>query len=54
LLWGFQRVSADGNHYALARRKPRKLKRLFDRHDELLAMVLREYRKHNPEATPIS
>jgi deoxyhypusine synthase len=41
-------------HYALARRKPRKLKRLFDRHDELLAMVLREYRKHNPEATPIS
>ena len=41
-------------HYALARRKPRKLKRLFGRHDELLAMVLREYRKHNPEATPIS
>ncbi len=41
-------------HYALARRKPRKLKRLYERRDELLAMIQREYRKHNPEATLIT
>jgi deoxyhypusine synthase len=41
-------------HYALARRKPRKLKRLYDRRGELLAMVLREYRKHNADAPLIA
>ncbi|MBI4023655.1 MAG: deoxyhypusine synthase, partial [Verrucomicrobia bacterium] len=40
-------------HYALARRKPRKLKRLYDRHDELLDMVRCEYLKHNSVAAPI-
>jgi deoxyhypusine synthase len=37
-------------HYALARIKPRKLKRLVDRRGELLAMVQREYLKHNADA----
>jgi deoxyhypusine synthase len=41
-------------HYALARRKPRKLKRLYNRRGQLLSMVQREYLKHNPDATPIS
>jgi deoxyhypusine synthase len=34
-------------HYALARRKPRKLKRLYDRRDEILAMVKKEYLAHH-------
>ncbi|HSW46560.1 MAG TPA: deoxyhypusine synthase [Phycisphaerae bacterium] len=34
-------------HYAMARHKPRKLKRLYDRLPELNALVSREYWKHN-------
>jgi deoxyhypusine synthase len=31
--------------YALARHRPRKLKRLFDRRDELMSLLMREFRK---------
>ena len=34
-------------HYALARSKPRKLKRLFDRLPEIMELVSEEYWKHN-------
>jgi deoxyhypusine synthase len=34
-------------HYALSRRKPRKLKRLYHRLPELMEMVTKEYWKHN-------
>jgi len=34
-------------HYALARRKPRRLKRLYDRLPALMKMVTEEYWKHN-------
>ena len=37
-------------HYALARRKPRRLKRLYARRDALLRRVTREYFAHNPDA----
>jgi len=37
-------------HYALARRKPRRLKRLYDRRNYLMRRVTREYFAHNPEA----
>jgi deoxyhypusine synthase len=37
-------------HYALARRKPRRLKRLYDRRNHLMRRVTREYFAHNPEA----
>jgi deoxyhypusine synthase len=40
-------------HYALARNKPRKLKRLYDQRDKLLARLTEEYFKHNKDATPI-
>ncbi len=39
--------------YALASRPKRKLKRLYDRQDELIARLTKEYFKHNPEATPL-
>jgi deoxyhypusine synthase len=41
-------------HYALARRKPRRLKRLYDRRDVLMRRIAREYFAHNPEATPLA
>jgi len=41
-------------HYALARRKPRKLKRLYDKRSALMKRLTREYFKHNPDAAPIS
>ena len=34
-------------HYVLARRKPRKLKRLYHQRDRLLDLVRREYLKNN-------
>jgi hypothetical protein len=34
-------------HYALARHKPRKLKRLYDRLPELMELEKKEYWKHN-------
>jgi deoxyhypusine synthase len=34
-------------HYALSRRPKRKLKRLYDRREELLAALVREYFAHN-------
>ena len=34
-------------HYALARRKPRRLKRLYDKLPALMEMVTDEYWKHN-------
>lgn len=34
-------------HYSLARHKPRKLKRLYDRLPEIMALVSKEYWKHN-------
>jgi deoxyhypusine synthase len=40
-------------HYGLARRKPRKLKRLYDRRAALIEKLTREYFKHNRDATPI-
>ncbi len=40
-------------HYALARKRPRKLKRLYDRRDELMERLTVEYFKHNKDATPI-
>jgi deoxyhypusine synthase len=40
-------------HYALARRAPRKLKRLYDKRGHLLERLTAEYFKHNADATPI-
>jgi len=40
-------------HYALARRGPRKLKRLYDKRPAMLARLTAEYFKHNKDATPI-
>jgi deoxyhypusine synthase len=34
-------------HYALAKRKPRKLKRLYDQRDKTMALLKKEYFKHN-------
>jgi deoxyhypusine synthase len=34
-------------HYALAKRKPRKLKRLYDERDRTLALLAKEYFTHN-------
>jgi deoxyhypusine synthase len=36
-------------HYALARRAPRKLKRLYDKRAKLVARLTDEYFRHNPE-----
>jgi deoxyhypusine synthase len=41
-------------HYALARRKPRRLKRLYDKRPALLRRLAREYAAHNPDATPLA
>ncbi|MCX7705464.1 MAG: deoxyhypusine synthase [bacterium] len=38
-------------HYALAKHKPRKLKRLYYRREELLRKLIREYFAHNPKKT---
>ena len=38
-------------HYALARRRPRKSKRLYDRRGKLMELLTREYFRHNPDAT---
>jgi deoxyhypusine synthase len=35
-------------HYALARHKPRKLKRLYDRRPQFMKALVREYFTHNP------
>ncbi|MCM8824960.1 MAG: deoxyhypusine synthase family protein, partial [Candidatus Omnitrophica bacterium] len=35
-------------HYALAKHKPRKPKRLYDRREELVEKLIREYFAHNP------
>jgi deoxyhypusine synthase len=40
-------------HYALARKAPRKLKRLYDKRDKLVEKLTAEYFKHNKDATPI-
>ena len=40
-------------HYALARRGPRKLKRLYDRRPKLMQRLTQEYFAHNKDATPI-
>lgn len=40
-------------HYALAQRKPRKLKRLYDRRGAIMKRLTKEYFKHNPDATMI-
>jgi deoxyhypusine synthase len=34
-------------HYAMAKRKPRKLKRLYDQRDKTMALLKKEYFKHN-------
>lgn len=34
-------------HYALAKRKPRKLKRLYDQRDKTMTLLKKEYFKHN-------
>jgi deoxyhypusine synthase len=36
-------------HYALARRKKRKLKRLYDKREQYMAQLVKEYFAHNPE-----
>ncbi len=41
-------------HYALAQRRNRKPKRLYDRREKLLEKLTREYFKHNPKATMLS
>jgi len=41
-------------HYALARRRPRKPKRLYDKRGKLLERLTAEYFKHNRDATPIA
>jgi len=35
-------------HYALAKHKPRKLKRLYDRRGKMMQALVREYFEHNP------
>jgi deoxyhypusine synthase len=40
-------------HYALSRRKPRKLKRLYDKRPAILKRLTEEYFAHNEGATPI-
>jgi deoxyhypusine synthase len=40
-------------HYALVRKAPRKLKRLYDKRGKMLARLTEEYFKHNKDATPI-
>ena len=40
-------------HYALARKPPRKLKRLYDRRAQMMESLTVEYFKHNKDATPI-
>jgi deoxyhypusine synthase len=40
-------------HYALARKAPRKLKRLYDKRAQLVERLTVEYFKHNKDATPI-
>ena len=37
-------------HYALAQRKPRRLKRLYDRRGQMMARLTRAYFAHNPDA----
>jgi deoxyhypusine synthase len=41
-------------HYALNRKAPRKLKRLYDQRGKLLEKLTVEYFKHNKDATPIT
>jgi deoxyhypusine synthase len=41
-------------HYALARKRPRKLKRLYPQRPKLIEKLTAEYFKHNRDATPIS
>jgi len=36
-------------HYALAKHKPRKLKNLYYRREELMENLVREYFAHNPK-----
>lgn len=38
-------------HYALSKRKPRKLKRLYEKREELFEKLIREYFAHNPVKT---
>lgn len=38
-------------HYALAKHKPRKLKKLYYRREELMEKLVREYFAHNPKKT---
>jgi deoxyhypusine synthase len=40
-------------HYALARKAPRNLKRLYDRRAQMMEKLTAEYFKHNKDATPI-
>jgi deoxyhypusine synthase len=40
-------------HYALSKRGPRKLKRLYDKRPAIMAKLTEEYFKHNKDATPI-
>ena len=40
-------------HYALSKRGPRKLKRLYDKRPAIMAKLTTEYFKHNKDATPI-
>jgi deoxyhypusine synthase len=40
-------------HFALAQKKPRKLKRLYDRRGAMMERLTKEYFKHNPDATMI-
>ena len=35
-------------HYALAKHKPRKLKRLYDQREKAMKALTKEYFKHNP------
>jgi len=38
-------------HYALSRRKPRRLKRLYDRRNRMLKRLTKEFLMHNPDAS---
>jgi deoxyhypusine synthase len=40
-------------HYALSKRRPRRLKRLYHRRDALMERLTIEYFKHNKDATPL-
>jgi deoxyhypusine synthase len=40
-------------HYALARKQPRKLKRLYDKRAKMMERLTAEYFKHNKDATII-